>query len=79
MGASPSFCYGYYRFGCGTLFHFPGFAGEYELAQRLESFLGTHFSHLILHLLVLGESLHVADYADCERQVVSVHHSELLV
>ena len=26
-------CYGYCHFGCGTLFHFPSFAGEHKFAQ----------------------------------------------
>ena len=61
------------------LLDFPGVAGHDHLAEGFKASLALHGFDLCLNLGIVGGRFHVANHTECERQVVSVHHGELLV
>ncbi len=62
-----------------VLFHSPCLAGEYHVAECGEAFLCAYCLDLLVDLIVVGEAFDVADDADSERELVTVHHCELLM
>ena len=62
-----------------VLFHSPCLAGEYHVAECGEAFICAYCLDLLVDLIVVGEAFDVADDADSERELVTVHHCELLM
>ena len=61
------------------LFHCPSFAGEDHVAERTEVLAAADFGNLCLDFLIVGGGVDVADYAEGEGEVMTVHHGKLLV
>lgn len=61
------------------LFDDPGVACQKQFPQGREAFTGFHLLDLTAYLLVIDGSLYIADDTDGYRQLVAIHHRELLV
>lgn len=63
----------------GRLLDGPGVAGEDHVAELVKAVLGADLFDLLLDLAVIDGRVDITDDTDSERQVVAVHHCELLV
>ena len=61
------------------LFNFPSFIGLEQLAESMVFLALLDFFYLCMNSFVVGDSLHIAYYTQCNREVRSFHQCQFKV